>query len=360
MDIVLSGSLDSRELYELADTKIKDRFAQIEGVAQVSMTGGAKRQIDVKLSNSSIYENKISLAQLMQILAAQNMDMPAGNFNRGSQEYSVRLKGEFGSLDEIGEARIPTGAGMKKLSQIAKIEDSSEEVRTRAIYFDVSRKSLKDNIVRMSLIKSADGNVVDIAKQIAAELPKIQKELPQGTDLQIIRDDSEFTKSTVSDTLGNIWMGILLTGLILFLFLHDLRSTLIVALSMPISIISTFVFLQLMGFTLNVLTLMGLSTAVGILVTNSVVVIENIFRHKDMGNSRRVAADIGTAEIAVAVMASTLTNIVVFLPIASMSSMVGQFFKEFALTVTFCHARISGNLIYNHAHAGLHDHSGGA
>ncbi|MBP7195299.1 MAG: efflux RND transporter permease subunit [Candidatus Cloacimonetes bacterium] len=335
MDIVLSGSLDSRELYELADTKIKDRFAQIEGVAQVSMTGGAKRQIDVKLSDSAIYENKISLAQLMQILAAQNMDMPAGNFNRGSQEYSVRLKGEFGSLDEIGEARIPTGAGMKKLSQIAKIEDSSEEVRTRAIYFDVSRKSLKDNIVRMSLIKSADGNVVDIAKQIAAELPKIQKELPQGTDLQIIRDDSEFTKSTVSDTLGNIWMGILLTGLILFLFLHDLRSTLIVALSMPISIISTFVFLQLMGFTLNVLTLMGLSTAVGILVTNSVVVIENIFRHKDMGNSRRVAADIGTAEIAVAVMASTLTNIVVFLPIASMSSMVGQFFKEFALTVTF-------------------------
>jgi HAE1 family hydrophobic/amphiphilic exporter-1 len=130
MDIVLSGSLDSRELYELADTKIKDRFAQIEGVAQVSMTGGAKRQIDVKLSDSSIYENKISLAQLMQILAAQNMDMPAGNFNRGSQEYSVRLKGEFGSLDEIGEARIPTGAGMKKLSQIAKIEDSSEEVRT--------------------------------------------------------------------------------------------------------------------------------------------------------------------------------------------------------------------------------------
>lgn len=335
MDIVLSGNIDSRELYELADTRIKDRFSQIEGVAQVNMTGGTKRQIDVKLSDSSIYENKISLAQLMQILAAQNMDMPAGNFNRGSQEYSVRLKGEFGSVNEIGEARVPTGSGMKKLSQIARIEDTSEEVRTRAIYFDVPKKALQNNIVRMSLIKSADGNVVNIAKEIAKELPIIQKELPRGTELRVIRDDSEFTRSTVSDTLSNIWLGILLTGLILFLFLHDLRSTLIVALSMPISIVSTFVFLQLMGFTLNVLTLMGLSTAVGILVTNSVVVIENIFRHKDMGNTRREAADKGTAEIAVAVMASTLTNIVVFLPIASMTSMVGQFFKEFALTVTF-------------------------
>jgi len=335
MDIVLSGNIDSRELFELADTRVKDRFAQIEGVAQVTMTGGAKRQIDVKLTDSSVYENRISMAQLMQILAAQNMDMPAGNFDRGSQEYSVRLKGEFKSLAEIGEARVPTGSGMKKLSDVASIEDTSEEVRTRSIYYDVPGKSLQENIVRMSLVKSSDGNVVSAAEQIRKELPKIQKELPKGTELQIIRDDSDMTKSTVSDTLNNIWMGILLTGLILFLFLHDLRSTLIVALSMPISIISTFVFLQLMGFTLNVLTLMGLSTAVGILVTNSVVVIENIFRHKDMGNKRREAADKGTAEIAVAVMASTLTNIVVFLPIASMTSMVGQFFKEFALTVTF-------------------------
>ncbi|HRY84836.1 MAG TPA: efflux RND transporter permease subunit, partial [Candidatus Cloacimonadota bacterium] len=121
----------------------------------------------------------------------------------------------------------------------------------------------------------------------------------------------------------------------LFLFLHDLRSTLIIALSMPISIISTFVFLKMAGFTLNIMTLMGLSTSTGILVANSVVVLENIFRHKDMGHDRVVAADRGTAEIAVAVLASTLTNIVVFLPIATMGSMVGQFFKEFGMTVTY-------------------------
>ncbi|MDD4310849.1 MAG: efflux RND transporter permease subunit, partial [Candidatus Cloacimonetes bacterium] len=335
MDIVVSGNMDGKALYELADIKLKDQISQIPGVAQVSLTGGSKRMIDVRFNDRTIYENQISLAQLTQIMAAQNMDMPAGNFTRGSQDYSVRLKGEYQSLEEIIDADIPTAFGVKKLRQLATITDGSEEVRTKAIYFNVPQNRSEDNIIRMSITKSSDGNVVNIAKDVQKRLPALQKQMPEGVKLEIIRDDSEFIKATVDDTLGNIWMGILLTGLILFLFLHDLRSTFIVALSMPISIISTFVFLNMAGFTLNVMTLMGLSTAVGILVTNSVVVLENIFRHKDMGNSRREAAETGTAEITVAVLASTLTNIVVFLPIASMSSMIGQFFKEFALTVTF-------------------------
>ena len=335
MDIVLSGNLSGKDLYELADLKIKDRLAQIQGVAQVSMTGGTKRQVEVRLDNRTVYENQLSLPMLTQILAAQNMDMPAGNFNRGSQEYSVRLKGEYQSLEELNEAEIPTRFGAKKLNSLAQVIDGNEEVRSRATYFNVPANKVEDNIIRLSLTKSSDGNVVNIAKEVRKRLPDMQKGLPKGVELNVIRDDSDFTKATVDDTMGNIWMGIILTGLVLFLFLHDLRSTLIVALSMPISIISTFVFLRMAGFTLNVMTLMGLSTSVGILVSNSVVVLENIFRHKDMGNSRRVAAEVGTSEITVAVLASTLTNIVVFLPIASMTSMIGQFFKEFALTVTF-------------------------
>jgi HAE1 family hydrophobic/amphiphilic exporter-1 len=335
MDIVLSGNMDGKELYELADNKLKDRLSQIPGVAQVTLTGGSKRQIDVRFDDRVIYENQLSLAQLTQIMAAQNMDMPAGNFTRGSQDYSVRLKGEYQNLEEVMNADIPTKFGVKKLRQLATVTDSSEEVRSRAVYYNVPNKQLEENIIRVSITKSSDGNVVNIAKDVQKRLPVLQKEMPEGVQLEVIRDDSTFIRDTVSDTLGNILMGILLTGLILFLFLHDLRSTLIVALSMPISIISTFVLLRMAGFTLNIMTLMGLSTAVGILVTNSVVVLENIFRHKDMGNSRRDAAEIGTAEITVAVMASTLTNIVVFLPIASMTSMIGQFFKEFALTVTF-------------------------
>jgi HAE1 family hydrophobic/amphiphilic exporter-1 len=226
-------------------------------------------------------------------------------------------------------------SGPKKLGSLANVLDSQEKVTQKATYFNVQNQVADNNIIRLSITKSSDGNVVNIAEQIRKELPGLQNELPPNTQLNIIRDDSEFTRSTVDDTLNTIWMGILLTGLILLLFLHDLRSTIIVALSMPISIISTFIFLQWAGFTLNILTLTGFSTAVGILVTNSVVVIENIFRHKDMGNGRKEAAYKGTAEITIAVLASTLTNIVVFLPMASMKSMVGGFLREFALTVTF-------------------------
>jgi len=335
MDLVLSGDMDGRDLYELADTKLKERLAQIEGVAQVSLTGGAKRQIDVRMSDKVVFENKISIAQLSGILAAQNMDMPAGNFNRGTQEYSVRLKGEFNKVQDVMNADIPTAFGVKKLSQLATVTDGSEEVRTKAIYYNVAKQLQDDNIIKLSITNASDGNVVSIAEDVLKILPKLNKELPKGVSLDVIRDDSTFIKDTVSGTMNNVLMGIFLTGLILFLFLHDLRSTLIVALSMPYSIISTFMLMQIAGFTMNMMTMMGLSTSVGILVSNSVVILENIFRHKDMGNSRREAADKGTAEITVAVMASTLTNIVVFLPIALMGSMIGQFFKEFALTVTF-------------------------
>ena len=335
MDIVLAGNIDGKALYELADKKLKDRFAQIEGVSQVTMTGGNQREISIRLKDSVVFENKISLAQLTGILAAQNMDMPGGSFKRGSQEYFVRLKGEFQDPQEIAETIIPTSFGNKKLSSLADIEDSSADVTSRAIYYNVPDRKQEDNIVRISLTNSPDGNIVNIAKEVRKQIPEIEKELPQGVSLRMIRDDSDFTKASLNDTTSNIWMGILLTGLVLFLFLHDLRSTLIIALSMPISIVSTFVFLKMAGFTLNIMTLMGLSTSTGILVANSVVVLENIFRHKDMGHDRVEASERGTAEIAVAVLASTLTNIVVFLPIATMSSMVGQFFKEFGMTVTY-------------------------
>lgn len=334
MDIILTGKMDGKALYHLADKRLKDRFGQIEGVAQVTITGGNKRQINVDLNDQAVFQNKISLAQLMQILAAQNMDMPAGSIKSGTQEYSVRFKGQFDSVDKIGDADIPTMTSIKKLRDIATITDGAEDVTSRAIYYNIPAQRLEENIVRISITSASDGNMVDISKQLNEELPEIQKELPEGAKLELVRDDSDFIRATVNDTFSNIWMGIVLTGLVLLLFLHDLRSTLIVALSMPISIVSSFMFMQIAGFSFNMMTLIGISTAVGILVSNSVVVIENIFRHKELGNSRREASKRGTSEIAIAVLASTLTNIVVFLPLATMRSMVGQFLVEFAVTVT--------------------------
>ncbi len=335
VDLVLSGEMNAKDLYDLADSKLKDRLSQIDGVASVSITGGEKREIRVELDNRTVWTNNISLLQLSQILAAQNMDMPGGNFQRGDQEYSVRLEGEFEELSELANIEIPTANGIKKLGDIAKISDSSEDVRERSIYYDNINKQRVENVVRLGVIKSSDGNEVKVADTVKELLPDIQAELPPGTTLKLANDNSIFTRASVEDTMLNILLGILLTALVLLFFLHDLRSTLIVGLAMPTSIISTFMLMKAAGFSLNLFSLMGISTSVGVLVTNAVVVLENIFRHKEMGNSPREAAESGTSEMTVAVFASTLTNIVVFLPIASMSSLVGQFFKEFGLTVTF-------------------------
>ncbi|MBN2009998.1 efflux RND transporter permease subunit [candidate division KSB1 bacterium] len=335
IDVVMSGNLEMTKLYDLADKTLRDRFAQIEGVANVNVTGGGEREIRVQLDNRTVFQHNISLTQLAGFLTRQNMDMPGGHFEERSQEYAVRLKGELDDVETLKNLKVPTGFGMKKLGDIADVQDASEEVRVRTSFFDNIKQSGSDNVVLLSLIKAKDGNTVKVAEAAKKLVPVIQKELPGGTELSIVTDRSILIEGSVEDTLSNIIMGILLTGLVLFFFLHDLRSTTIVALSMPLSILSTFLVLQISGFTLNLMTLMGLSTAVGVLVTNSVVVLENIFRHKEMGHSSREAAGKGTAEVVVAVVASTMTNIAVFLPIANMSGIMGMFFKEFALTVVY-------------------------
>ncbi len=335
LDVLLTGKQNLTELYELADKRLKDRFAQVEGVAQVNLVGGQEREIRVELDNRVVFENAISLAQLSQVLKVQNLDLPGGQFQQQSQEYAVRLKGQLDSLETMKKMEVPTAFGIKKLEDIADIRDAGKDVRARTVYFDNQKKFKESNVVLMSIVKSAEGNTVNMVRGIREKVPEIEKDLPTGCRLSIVNDKSVFIESSVDDTLGNIYLGILLTGMVLLFFLHDLRSTIIVAVAMPFSIISTFMLLQISGFTLNIMSLMGLSTSVGILVANSVVVLENIFRHKGLGLDRKHSAMKGTSEIAVAVLASTLTNIVVFLPIASMSTIVGQFFKQFALTVTY-------------------------
>ncbi|MCF7793429.1 MAG: efflux RND transporter permease subunit [Candidatus Cloacimonetes bacterium] len=335
IELVLSGTLSGLKLFEIADKELKDRFSQIEGVANVNISGGQKREIHVKFDDKVVFQNMISIPQFAQILAAHNMDMPGGQFQQKDQEYSVRLSGELDAVQELKELEIPTYFGKKKLNQLAEVTDAGEEIRKRSVYFNNQEKVSNDNIVRISIVKTSEGNPVDIARDVRKALSSIKNELPVGTELEIVDDSSRFIESSVSDTLNNVLLGIIFTGIVLLFFLHDLRSTLIVAIAMPTSIISTFMAMQWAGFSMNILSLMGLSTSVGILVTNSVVVLENIFRHKEMGHSRRVAADSGTAEITVAVVASTLTNIVVFLPLAMIQTIAGQFIREFALTVVF-------------------------
>ena len=334
MELVFSGDKSGKELFQIADQNLKDRLSQIEGVAKVNVSGGEKREIQVEFDDRVVFKNRLNLQQIGQIIASQNLDMPGGNFSQEDLEYSVKLDGEFNEVKNLENIEVPTPFGIKKLSQLAEITDGAEEVKERSIYFSNFDKLKQDNIVRLSIVKTSKGNPVDISEAVRNELKLIRNDIPSGTSLEIIDDDSDFIQSAVEDTIGNVLLGILFTGLVLLFFLHDLRSTLIVAIAMPTSLVSTFLALQIFDFSINMLSLMGLSTSVGILVTNSVVVLENIFRHKEMGHDKKVSAFKGTSEIMVAVIASTLTNIAVFLPLAMMNTIAGHFLREFALTVT--------------------------
>ena len=335
VELILTGDIDSKELWEIADKKLKDRFSQIEGVARTQISGGQEREIQIVLDDRVIFENKLNLSQMARIIAANNYNLPGGNFQRKSQEYTVRMTGEFENLEELSETEIPTVNGNKRLGDLGGIIDSGEEVRERTSYFNNAQKFGSDDVVLISLVKNSEGNTVEIAELVYEAIPEIEKELPSGCRIEMVTDKSIFIRSTVEDTLQTILLGIILTGLVLFFFLHDFRSTIIVALAMPMSIVSAFMLMNYAGFTLNIMTLMGLSTAVGVLVSNSVVVIENIFKNREAGEDNKTAASKGTSQVVVAVLAATATNIAVFLPVANMSSMIGTFFKEFALTVTF-------------------------
>ena len=335
VDLILTGKQSPVELYDVANNIVKDRLSQIEGVANVTLTGGEEREIRLEFDNITVFENSISLTQFTQIMAANNIDIPAGNFDLDGQQYSVRVKGEFANPEEINDIEIPTAGGVKKFSQLGKVVDGAKRVTTRTIYFNKEEDSRTENVVLLSAIKSPDGNVVRVADEVYKLIPQLQKEIPEGMELRITQDRSEFIRGMVSDTLNNIVMGVLLTAFVLLLFIGEVRSTFIVALAMPISIISTFWLIDLFGYSLNMMTLMGISTSVGVLVANSIVVIENIFRHKDLGLNKKDSAAVGMHEVMVAVLASTLTNLVVFVPLATMDSMMGQFLATFAWTVVF-------------------------
>ena len=330
-----SSQITMAELYDLADKKVKNTFSQVIGVGETSVTGGQEREIHVEFDSRVVFQNQISLAQVNSILAASNLNLPAGYFQKEGQEFSVKFDGELKAVDAIGELEIPTGRGMRKIKDVATVSDTTARARERTIYFDYQNNIRNDLSVLIEISKTSDGNAVAIEKQIKELMDAMRPELPAGVDMYVVSETASVTSSTVNDTMSNIMMGIGFTAIILLFFLHSFRSTIIVAITMPLSILPTFIALSVMGFTLNIMSLMGISTAVGVLVMNSVVILENIFHHKNMGEGGKSAARTGTDEVVVAVVASTLTNVAVFMPIATMSGIAGQMLKEFAMAVVF-------------------------
>jgi HAE1 family hydrophobic/amphiphilic exporter-1 len=318
-----------RDLFELSDKKLKDQFAQVSGVAKVEIVGGEKRQINVWAKLDKMDQYGLTVNDLVRAIKVESLDIPAGDIDRKTTEVGLRFKGEARTVEQIADLTFYARAhGIIKISDVARVEDGSEDVES------LLRFNGRDAVL-MSIYKRSDGNEISIANGIYKVLEEIRETLPKGTEITIAQDTSDSIRNSVNNALTSIVAGVILCSLLLYIFLRDIRITFVAAVVIPTSIISAFFLMKVVGFTLNVVTLLALGISIGTLVANAIVVLENITRKTEEGKSPQDAAVTGTKEIAVAVMASAGTNIVVFIPISFMSGMVGVFFNSFGITVVF-------------------------
>jgi HAE1 family hydrophobic/amphiphilic exporter-1 len=318
-----------RDLTRLATETIKRRIENVSGVGNVTVVGGLEREIHVELIPAQLEALGVTPEQVVAALRRENMDVPAGRVERGRGEQSVRVRGKVRDPQEFAGVTVAVRGGTAvRLGQVARIEDTQQEERS---YAAVSgRRSVGIEIRRVS-----KANVVDVADGVAAVVAELERELPQGVRIQVVRDDSRWTRSSLEDVEITIVLGALLTVFIVYLFLNSWRSTVITGLTLPVSVIAAFIAVFAFGFTLNTMTLMALSLAIGILIDDAIVVRENIVRHVERGEDHYTAARAGTSEIGFAVLATSLSIIAVFVPVAFMGGIVGKFFYQFGITVAF-------------------------
>jgi len=325
----MTGNRDQLLMRQIAEDNIEKRLERVAGVAAVQVMGGAERQINVLLSPQRMNGYQISFNQVIQALQANNLNLPGGTVDYGNRQLIVRTTGEFENVDEIRQMAVVNRQGaIVKLGDIAEVTDSTKDSDT------YSRINQADGLTIL-IQKSSDANTVAVADGVNKEMAEIEKELPTGMKIYQIFDQSDFIKSSVNGVKNNAIFGAVLAVIILYLFLHNVRSTMVIALSIPLSIIATFILMYFSGVTLNIISLGGLAMGIGMLVDASIVVLENIYYHRSLGEGSLDAASAGASEVALAVTASTFTTIAVFLPIVYVQGIAGIIFKEMALTVTF-------------------------
>lgn len=328
MTLVLSGSRPIPDIYKAAKNTVKQQIEAVEGVGAVTLVGGQEREIDVQVDRIKMEGYGLSINQVVNRLRLENINVPAGNLKQPSTDFTVRLLGEYKSLSELEETRIPFAGGNVALKDIATVRDSQAEATQYARLNGIPA-------VAIIIQKQNDASIVETAGNVAKQLEIIKSQLPKDMELVIAQNNSEFISNSLADTKRTLLEGVLMTGIVLLFFLREWRSVLTVMLAIPTSIISTFLMMYFAGFSFNLLSLMGLTLCVGILVDDSIVILENIHRHRAMAKGAEQAAVDGRYEIGLAAVAITLQDVVVFMPIAFMTGLVGQFFRQFGLTVVF-------------------------
>lgn len=324
---VSSSELSISELKEEVDDEIIPRLERISGVAQVNMQGGLDREIVISVKRQKLKHYNLDFSTISNLLAAENVNVSAGNVDQGTKELLVRTIGKFSNLDEIRNINVPVGNGQIKLSDVADVEDGFADL-------DTLSRTDGERSLSLSIQKQTDANTVEVAKLVREEIEKIKQDYPSYS-FAIAMDQSEFIEDSIASVSQNAILGGILAVIILFLFLRNVRSTLIIATAMPISIIGTFVLMYFADVNLNVISLGGLALGVGMLVDNAVVVLENIYRYRSLGEGKIEAAREGSSEVGMAIVASTVTTVVVFLPIVFVEGMAGELFRDLSLTVAF-------------------------
>ncbi|WP_110113512.1 efflux RND transporter permease subunit [Bacillus sp. CGMCC 1.16541] len=316
------------DVKRLAEEDIKPALDGLDGVASVGISGGTTQEIQLTIDPQKLTAYGLTLKELQQIIGSENVNLPAGNVTDQSQNFPIRVTGEFSSVEELAALPIPTASGVISLENLGEIKETSA---------DASQLSyLNGNpAVGVSVLKQSGSNTVSVAKSIEKRLDSLKSQLPDDLKIDVIFDQSLFINQSIKAVSSNMLIGSLLASAILYLFLRNWRSTLIIGFAIPISIVTTFIFMYFSGQTLNLLTLGGLALGIGMMVDNAIVILENIYRMRSQGLSKKEAAIKGTGQVGTAIIASTLTTVVVFLPIVFVDGLAAQLFKPLALVISF-------------------------
>ena len=325
MVIGLKGS-DLASLQSVADDTISPALERIEGVASVDVEGGFANEIAVETYTEKMEGYGLSLSYIAQILSAENVAIPAGSVDNGANTLSVRTDGQFSSAEDVANCLIPLPTGGNvRLGEVANVYLKPQERST------IARVDGEDCVV-LSVNKQSDVNTVTTAKSVQAAMADITKENP-SLDWSVLMDQSDYINQSVDSAISNIIMGVLLAALVLFLFLRDWGATMVISVAMPLCIVSVFLLMKVLNITLNMMSLGGVAMGVGMIVDNSIVVLENIFHYRADGHDNFSACTQGTGEVALSIVASTLTTVAVFLPLGLTDGIVGMMFYDFCLTI---------------------------
>jgi hydrophobic/amphiphilic exporter-1 (mainly G- bacteria), HAE1 family len=328
MGIGVEGDFDRVTLREMAEQVLSPRLERVSGVAAVSVEGGLRRQIHVELSKEKITALDLPVNRIIQLLRSENQNVPLGEINEGDQTYLLRSQGQFENLEEIRNLVVMTRAGVPiYLRDIAEVKDTTEDLRS------FTRINGSPG-VRLRVTKQSGTNTVAVAAAVHTEVERINREVG-GLRLAVLDDSSIFIMRSIASVREAAMIGAVLVIAVIFLFLRNVRATIIIATSIPISVIGTFALLYFGGFTLNTMTFGGLALGVGMIVDSSIVVLENTFRHMEKGKPRMQAAIDGSEEVWTAILASTLTTVAVFLPLLFLSGVSSIIFKQLAIVVMF-------------------------